>query len=37
MLAVKRVGRDLWHARSGCDSFCLEEDVSVSPGGPWKA
>ena len=26
MLAVKRVGRDLWHARSGCDSFCLEED-----------
>ena len=26
MLAVKRVGRDLWHARSGCDSFRLEED-----------
>lgn len=26
MLAVKRVGRDLWHARSGCDSFSLSEE-----------
>ena len=26
MLAVKRTGKDLWHARSGCDSFSLTED-----------
>ncbi len=26
MLAVKRQGRDLWHARSGCDAFALTED-----------
>ena len=26
MLAVKRAGKDLWHARSGCDSFDLSED-----------
>ena len=26
MLAVKRKGRDLWHVRSGCDSFELTED-----------
>ena len=26
MLAVRRKGRDLWHARSGCDSFTLSED-----------
>ena len=26
MLAVKRAGKDLWHARSGCDSFALSED-----------
>ena len=26
MLAVKRAGRDLWHTRSGCDSFSLEGD-----------
>ena len=26
MLAVKRTGRDLWHARSGCESFSLEKD-----------
>ena len=26
MLAVKRKGRDLWHVRSGCDSFDLTED-----------
>ena len=26
MLAVKRRGRDLWHARSGCDSFEMAED-----------
>ena len=26
MLAVKRAGKDLWHARSGCDSFRLSED-----------
>lgn len=25
MLAVKRVGKDLWHARSGCESFQLTE------------
>ena len=25
MLAVKRQGRDLWHARSGCESFALSE------------
>ncbi len=25
MLAVKRAGRDLWHVRSGCESFELEE------------
>ncbi len=25
MLAVKRAGKDLWHARSGCDSFSLSE------------
>lgn len=25
MLAVKRQGRDLWHARSGCESFELSE------------
>ena len=25
MLAVKRAGKDLWHARSGCDSFALSE------------
>lgn len=26
MLALKRAGKDLWHARSGCDSFALSED-----------
>ena len=26
MLAVKRKGKDLWHARSGCDSFSLSEE-----------
>ena len=26
MLALKRAGRDLWHARSGCDSFRLTEE-----------
>ena len=26
MLAVKRKGRDLWHSRSGCDSFSLSGD-----------
>ena len=26
MLAVKRAGKDLWHVRSGCDSFSLAED-----------
>lgn len=26
MLAVKRAGKDLWHARSGCDSFSLSPD-----------
>lgn len=26
MLAVKRQGRDLWHVRSGCESFQLLED-----------
>lgn len=26
MLAVKRQGRDLWHVRSGCESFTLSED-----------
>ena len=26
MLAVKRAGKDLWHARSGCDSFAFEAD-----------
>ena len=26
MLAVKRAGKDLWHVRSGCDSFSVEED-----------
>ena len=26
MLAVKTAGRDLWHARSGCDSFRMEKD-----------
>ena len=26
MLAVKRVGKDLWHGRSGCDSFAVAED-----------
>ena len=26
MLALKRQGRDLWHARSGCDSFAFRED-----------
>jgi len=26
MLAVKAVGRDLWHVRSGCERFDLEED-----------
>ena len=26
MLAVKRAGRDLWHGRSGCESFSLSED-----------
>ena len=26
MLAVKRQGRDLWHARSGCTSFEMRED-----------
>ncbi len=26
MLAVRRTGKDLWHARSGCDRFELTED-----------
>lgn len=26
MLAVRRQGRDLWHGRSGCDSFRLTEE-----------
>lgn len=26
MLAVKRAGRDVWHVRSGCDSFSLARD-----------
>lgn len=26
MLAVKREGRDLWHARSGCESFELSQE-----------
>ena len=26
MLVVKRAGKDLWHARSGCDSFDFSED-----------
>lgn len=26
MLAVRRTGHDLWHARSGCESFSIEED-----------
>lgn len=26
MLAVRRTGHDLWHARSGCESFAIEED-----------
>ena len=26
MLAVKRQGKDLWHGRSGCESFALAED-----------
>ena len=26
MLAVKRAGRDLWHVRSGCDTFSLQQD-----------
>ena len=26
MLAVKRRGRDLWHMRSGCESYSLSED-----------
>ena len=26
MLAVKRVGKDLWHGRSGCDSFSVTEE-----------
>lgn len=26
MLAVKRVGRDLWHARSDCERFSLSEE-----------
>ncbi len=26
MLAVKRQGRDLWHGRSGCESFAMKED-----------
>lgn len=26
MLALKRAGKDLWHARSGCDSFALSAD-----------
>ena len=26
MLTVRRAGRDLWHVRSGCDSFSLTED-----------
>ena len=26
MLAVKREGKDLWHVRSGCESFALGED-----------
>ena len=26
MLAVKRTGKDLWHVRSGCDTFSLKED-----------
>ena len=27
MLAVKRMGKDLWHARSGCLNFFLSEDA----------
>ncbi len=26
MLVVKRVGKDLWHGRSGCDQFALTEE-----------
>ena len=26
MLALKREGKDLWHVRSGCESFSLSED-----------
>ncbi len=26
MLAVKRTGRDLWHARSGCERYAVEPD-----------
>lgn len=26
MLAVKRAGKDLWHARSGCEQYAVESD-----------
>ena len=29
MLAVKRVGKDLWHGRSGCDTFSVTEEKVV--------
>ena len=34
MLAVREAGRGLWHARSGCESFALEEDRVVCRWSP---
>ncbi len=36
MLAVKRAGRDLWHVRSGCDSFSLTDEKVVSVWSPME-
>lgn len=37
MLAVKECGRGLWHARSGCESFALSEDMVVCRWSPLEA
>ncbi|MBQ4609447.1 MAG: DUF2264 domain-containing protein [Clostridia bacterium] len=36
MLAVKEAGKGLWHARSGCDSFVLREDMILFRWSPME-
>ena len=36
MLAVKRRGRDLWHGRSGCETFELKEDRVICTWSPME-